>query len=210
MLTPNAQHSLSLLRDTSHFGWYIVPMFVFVIYAYFREVEHRNWSRVLAALAFWGMDWFNEIWNALVLHFSQFAPVWGTAHESSWLILIGLNVEITLNFAIMGLAATMALPLDKNLKIAGISNRLWFAAGNSVLCVLVEIALNHFGMLTWDWPWWNASHPLGIFLLGYLPFFLVCFWVYDMECRQRQIYTVAGILGFDALLMAILIPMGWI
>lgn len=209
-MTSTSQHSLAILRDTSHFAWYIVPLFVIVVYAYFHEAERGHWSRVLGALAFVGMDFFNEIWNALVLRFSGYAPVWGIAHDSAWLILIGLNVEIVLNFAVLGLAATMLLPQDKRLKIFGVDNRLIFAIANSVLCVLVELALNHFGMLTWEWPWWNATHPWLIFLVGYMPFFVVCYWVYDMENRRAQIATVGTILGIDALLMAILIPLGWI
>lgn len=201
---------MSALRDPSHFSWTIVPLFVIVVYLFFRQAELGNWSRILAALALWGMDWFNEIWNALVYHFSGFAPVWGIGHESSWLILIGLNVEIVLMFAVLGLACTLLLPADKNLKILGINNRLFFACLNSLLCVFVELALNHFGMLTWMWPWWNATHPYLIFLIGYLPFFLVAYAVYDMPSRRNQIATVGTILGIDAVALAVFLALGWI
>lgn len=180
-----------------------------VVYLYFRQAELGNWSRILAALALWGMDWINEILNALVLRFTGYAPVWGIGHESSWLILIGINVEITLMFLVMGLAATTLLPADKGLRVFGINNRLFFACANSVICVLVELVLNHFGMLIWRWPWWNATHPWLIFLLGYLPFFLVAYAVYDMESRRRQMATVAAILGVDAIALATFISLGW-
>lgn len=49
-------------------------MLSFVFYVYTVEVEKRSWSMVLAGLAFWGMDWFNEIWNSLVFHFTNHAP----------------------------------------------------------------------------------------------------------------------------------------
>ena len=198
-----------MLRDTTHFSWTIVPLFVIVIYLFFRQAEMRNWSRILAALALWGMDWFNEIWNALVNHFTG-KPVWGIAHDSSWLILIGLNIEIVLMFAVMGLACTLLLPADKHLRIAGLNNRLVFACVNSALCVLVEIALNHFGMLTWAWPWWNARQPWLIFLIGYLPFFLVAYAVYDLQSLRRQIATVGTILGLDTLALAIFLSLGWV
>jgi len=201
---------MTALRDTAHFSWTIVPLFVLVVYLYFRQAEMGNWSRILAALALWGMDWFNEIWNALVLHFSRYAPVWGIGHESSWLILVGLNIEIVLMFAVLGLASTLLLPQDKRLKILGVNNRLFFACLNSLLCVVVELALNRFGMLIWQWPWWNATAPWLIFLIGYLPFFLVAYAVYDMESRRRQIATVAAILGFDAVAFATFLSLGWI
>jgi len=196
-----------LLRDSSHFNWTIVPLFVIVVYFYFRQAELRNYSRILAALALWGMDWFNEIWNGLVNHFAG-APVWGIAHDTSWLILIGLNIEIVLMFAVLGLACTLLLPEDRNLKIAGINNRLIFACLNSVLCVLVEITLNHFGMLTWAWPWWNATHPWLIFLIGYMPFFVAAYWVYDMPDLRRQLITVGTILGIDVVALSICLWMG--
>jgi len=198
-----------MLRDASHFSWTIVPLFVIVIYLYFRQAELRNWSRILAALALWGMDWFNEIWNALVNHFFH-APVWGIGHDSSWLILIGLNIEIVLMFAVLGLASTLLLPADRHARIFGINNRLAFAGANSVLCVLVELALNHFGMLLWAWPWWNATHPWLIFLIGYLPFFLVAYAVYDMSGLRRQLATVGAILGIDAIAFAVFLSLGWI
>lgn len=200
---------MTVLRDSSHFSWTIVPLFVIVVYLYFRQAELGNWSRILAALALWGMDWINEILNALVFRFTGYAPVWGIGHESSWLILIGINVEITLMFLVMGLAATTLLPADKRLRVFGINNRLFFACANSVICVLVELVLNHFGMLIWRWSWWNATHPWLIFLVGYLPFFLVAYAVYDMESRHRQIATVAAILGVDAVALATFISLGW-
>lgn len=39
--------------------------------------------------------------------------------------------------------------------------------------------------------------PWLIFLLGYLPFFLVSFWVHDMASLRRQSITVAGIFALD-------------
>lgn len=210
-MTINTLHlPVSNLRDVSHFSWVIVPLFVIVLYFYAAEIERRNWSRILAALAFWGMDWFNEICNGLVLHFSNYAPMWSTAHSTSLIILAGLNVEITLMFAVTGLGATMLLPLNKHEKWLGINNRLIIAALISTLCVAIEIVLNKFGMIIWAWAWWNAKNPISIFLLGYLPFFLVCYWVYDMPRRQMQIAATMTILGIDAVLLILLIPLGWI
>ena len=78
---------------------------------------------MFGGLAFWGMDWFNEIWNALVFHFSGYAPVWGAPGDTAFLILIGLNIEICFMFAIAGIAFGKLLPADARMKILGIPNQ---------------------------------------------------------------------------------------
>lgn len=195
--------SLARLRDGSHVSWMVIPMLLVVIYVYAQEVERGNTRRVLAGLAFWGMDWFNEIWNGLVFHFTGFAPVWGIAGDTSYLILMGLNMEIAFMFAITGIVATLGLPRDAHARWLGINNRLWFAVGFSALSVGVEVLLHRAGMLVWDWPWWNESHPWGIFLVGYLPFYLVCYWVYDRPSQRQQVGALALIYGVNCTALAV-------
>lgn len=199
MLSESAQQSLSILRDSSNFSWYVIPFLVITMYVYFFEIDRNNWNRVLAGLAFWGMDWFNEIWNSLVLHFSGFAPVWGAPSDTAYLIFVGLNIEISFMFAISGIMATLALPKDKTLKILGVNNRLFLASIMSIISVCVEYVLNSMGALTWDWPWWNRDAPWLIFLFGYMPFYLMCYWVYDMTSRSKQIKTLAVIYSVNGL-----------
>ena len=102
-MSDSAIQILSILQDGSNFQWYVIPLLSFVFYVYTVEIEKRNWNLVLAGLAFWGMDWFNDIWNALVLHFAQFVPVCGTPGNSAFVILAGLNIEIMFLFAIAGI-----------------------------------------------------------------------------------------------------------
>ena len=93
----------------------------------------------------------------------------------------------------------------------GIPNRLLFAVVGSAFCVFVEVLLNLIGALTWDYAWWSTGAPWLIFLIGYLPFFLVSFWVHDMEHLRSKIITVSVIFGID--LLAILIfglILGWL
>lgn len=120
MPTDSALQALSILRNGSLFQWYVIPLFVLAVYVYAVEIERQSWSMLFAGLAFWGMDWFNEIWNGLVFHFTNYAPVWGAPGGTAYLILI-----------------------------------------------------------------------------GYLPFFLVSFWVYDMQNIRRQAITVTAILCID-------------
>jgi len=210
MLTESATQALSILRDASLFQWYVIPLFAFVVYVYSVEIERRNWNLVFAGLAFWGMDWINEIWNSLVLHFSGYAPMWGASAETAYLILVGLNVEIMFMFAIAGVAFGKMLPPDTKQKILGIPNRLFFAIANSAFCVIVEIWLNDIGALTWDWKYWSASSPIPIFLFGYLHFFLVSYWVHDMKTVRAKAITV-GII-FSAVIVGLVVfgALGWI
>ena len=211
MPTESASQALSILRDGSQFQWYVIPLFALVVYVYAVEIEQQNWSLIFAGLAYWGMDWFNEIWNGLVFHFTGHAPVWGAPGKTAYLILIGLNIEICFMFFISGIAWSKMLPRDKRLKIAGIPNRLVFAVAGSIFCVFVEVLLNAMGALTWDYSWWDANSPWLIFLIGYLPFFLVSFWVYDMESIKKKAIAVGAILGVDTLALVVFMGiLNWI
>jgi uncharacterized membrane protein len=199
MPTEASQRALAILRDGSQFEWYVIPLFALVLYVYMVEIERRNWNLVFAGLALWGMDWFNETWNGLVFHFSNYAPMWGAPARTAFLILIGLNIEICFMFAIAGIVMAKALPKDKHMKILGVPNRFFLAVASSVLCVIVEILLNACGALTWDWSFWNVRAPWLIFLFGYLPFYVVAFWVHDMKTVRQKAVTVGVIYAVDAI-----------
>jgi L-lactate permease len=71
--------------------------------------------------------------------------------------------------------------------------------------------LNGADALTWDWPWWNRGAPWLIFLIGYLHFFLVAFWVYDMRSMKNKLRTLGVIYGFDAICLVVFAAiLGWI
>jgi hypothetical protein len=210
-MTEASQQALKILRDASLFQWYVVPLFALVVYVYAVEVERRNWSAVFAGLAFYGMDLFNEIWNALVLHFTDRSAVWTTPGDTAYLILVGLTIEISLMFAVAGVAFTKMLPKDKSLKILGIPNRWFFAVVNAIFCVFVEVLLNRADILVWEYPWWNFPNVGLIFLLGYLPFMVVSFWVYDMEKIRNKIAAVLVIYAVDLPAIALFAGLlGWI
>lgn len=182
--------ALSILRDGSQYQWYVIPLFAFVVYVYAVEIERKNWNLVFAGLAFWGMDWFNEIWNSLLFHFSGYAPAWGAPGQTAYLILIGLNIEISFMFAVAGVTFGKMLLPDKKTRVLGIPNRLAIAIGGAAFCVFVEVLLNAIGALTWEYPWWNTRAPWLIFLFGYFHFFIVSFRVHDMETVKKKAITV--------------------
>jgi len=210
-MTESASQALAILRDGSQFQWYVVALLAFVFYVYTVEVEKRNWSLVLAGLAFWGMDWFNEIWNGLVMHFTGYAPVWGAPGKTAYLILVGLNIEIMFMFAVSGIIWTKMLLPDKKTKILGLPNRWVVAIAGSAFCVFVEYLLNGVGALTWDYPWWNRSAPWLIFLFGYLTFFVAAFWVHDMKTLKAKLITVGTIWAVVIASLILFIPiLHWI
>jgi len=165
---------------------------------------------ILAGLAFWGMDWINEIINSLILHFTEFAPLWCAPGKTAYLILVGLNVEITFMFLIAGIIWTKMLPEDKNMKILGLNNRWFIIITGSIFSVVIELVLNAADMLTWEYSWWNAKVPWLIIVFGYMTFFYVAFWVYDMKTMKQKITTV-GVIYTIVLLSAIVFgSLGWI
>ena len=206
-----SQQALTILRDGSQFQWYVIPLLAFVFYVYAVEMEKKNYTLVLAGLAFWGMDWFNELMNSIIFHLNGFAPLWCAPGDTAFLILIGLNIEIMFMFAVSGIVWTKLLLPNKADKILGIPNRWFVAVAGSIFCVIVEFLLNAVDALTWDWAFWDMNTPWLIFLFGYLTFFIAAFWVYDMPTMKQKLITVSAIWGFDALVVLIFgLGLGWL
>ncbi len=202
-MSDTALQALSILRDPSQFKWYVIPLLAFVFYVYTVEAEKRNWNLILAGLAFWGVDWFNEIVNGVVLRLTGYAPIWGEPGSTAYLILAGLNIETMFMFAVAGIIWTKMLHPAKNFKYLGIPNRWFVAIGGAAFSVFVEYLLNSAGALTWEWSWWNRSAPWLIFLFGYLTFFIAAFWVYDMDSFKKKLWAVGTIWGVDLVLAVI-------
>lgn len=206
--TLEAEH---MLRKPGQLDWSTITLLALVVYVYAVEIERRNWSAILAGLAFWFMDWANELINALVLHFNGDAALWTVTGRSSYVILIGLTVEISLFFAINGVIFTKLLPADRSMRILGVPNRWALAILLSVVSVGVELLLHADGVFHWHYWWWNVATFPVIVVFGYLTFYVVCFWVYDMNDRRRQIAVVGTLGAVDLLAGLILGPvLGWV
>jgi hypothetical protein len=205
--TREAEH---LLRARGLFDWSTVTLLALAVYVYAVEVERANWSAVLAGLAFWLMDWANEIVNALVLHFNGHAALWTVTGRSSFVVLIGLTVEITLFFAINGVVFAKLLPAERSARILGLPGRWAMAIALSLVSVGVELLLHADGVFHWYYWWWNvASFPV-IVVFGYLTFYVVSFSVYYAR-RARQIQIVGALAAADLLAGLVFGPLlGWI
>lgn len=205
--------ALSILRNPQlTLKWYVVPLLLIVMYIYTKEAYEKNWNVILGGIALWGMDLFNEIWNSIVFHATNFAPVWGTpmgVGDTALLILIGYNIEISFMFAMMGIMACLSLPKDPKQKILGINNRVFLAVLFTTLAVIVECFLNYSGLLTWEYPWWSLKCPYLIWLIGYLPFFTMAFVVHDMKKMKNKFIALGVIFGVDIILLVVFGLMGW-
>jgi hypothetical protein len=189
--TVQAQH---LLRDQHQFKWYVVTLLALVLYVYAVEVERRRWDIVLAGVTFWLADWINEIGNSLILHFSHRAALWTVTGDTAYLILIGLTIEISLMFAISGVIYAKSLPSDPRTRLLGLPNRLTIGLGFSIFATLVEVLLHATGYFHWEYWWWNVPFVPLIVIFGYLTFFLVAAYVFDLPDTRRRI-TVVGALA---------------
>jgi hypothetical protein len=217
--TEATNQAIELLRDPHYFQWYLIPIFVAIIYIYFNEIEKKNWNVVLAGLGFWGVEWFFEILNALFLTAHGTSALWTTPDvngatgvvNSAYTILVGLNIEISLMFLFMGVVFAKVLPHDKGSKILRIGNRTFLALLFAILCVGVEIVLNFWDALIWEYPWWSRSFPILIIGLAYFPLIRSSFWVYDLRPRRTQIGVVAAIYAVDVMLLIVCVGVfGWI
>lgn len=204
--------ALGRLRDTSHFHWSTITLLASCVYIYNVEIGARRWPVVFAGAGFLLMDLFNETVNALVLHFTERAAIWTTTGESSYLILIGLNIEILLMFSIAGIAFVKVLPQDRGARVLGLPNRLVFVTGFSLFSVFVEVLLHEAGVFHWPYWWWNWPAVPLIVLLGYMPFYGVAAWLYDMgNDRRRQLGVLGALAAVDGFSIALFGPiLGWL
>ena len=192
-----------ILRDPSLFGWYVVTLLALVMYVYAVEVERRRWDIVLAGVAFWLADWINEIANSLILHFTDRAALWTVTGDTAYLILIGLSIEISLMFAIAGVVYVKSLPADRSVRILGMPNRLAIGLGFSVFAVIVELLLHATGFFHWEYWWWNDTFPFLIVVLGYLWFFLIAAYVYDLPDNRSRLRVVGAMAAVVALSLVV-------
>jgi hypothetical protein len=198
-----AEEALEILRDGDTFTWSTVTLLGLVVYVYSVEIERRRWDIVLAGLAFWLMDWFNELVNSAIFHATDRAPLWTVTGDASFLILIGLNIEISLLFLISGIAFVKVLP-ERGWRVP-------LVIAFSTFCVVVELFLEWTGYFTWEYWWWNTETFPVIVLFGYVTFFAIAAWVYDMgDDRRRQLRVVGTLAAIDIALGVGLGLAGWL
>ena len=176
--------TLENLRKLDNLDWIVVICLAFVLYVYMTAIEQKKWNQIAAGLALYGVHWFVEILNAVIQKFSGHA-LWTASGGTSYLILIGVGIEISFMFSVAGLILSKILPEDRNLKILGINNRIVFAVVNAFIVALIEIPLAASPIFHWVYPWWGM---MTVWILIYIPFFLAAFLCYDAKARTNKIF----------------------
>ena len=191
------QQALAILRSGENFQWYVITLLALVMYVYTNEISKKNWKGIAAGLSLYGTHWFFEIVNALIQKFSGHA-LWTVPTGTSWLLLVGVGIELSLMFSIAGLVLSKLLPEDPKAKIFGINNRIFFAVLNAGLFSVIEIFLAKTPAFHWVYSWWGA---LPVFVTVYIPFFVVSFLCYYWKPKTQHL--VIGILFAVDLVMLV-------
>ncbi|MGL4370100.1 MAG: hypothetical protein ACRCUT_10595 [Spirochaetota bacterium] len=198
--------ALSILRNGSTFQWQTMALFSLVVYVYFNEFHKQNWKGIAAGLSLYMVHWFYEIINALIQHFSGHA-LWTVPSGTSFLLLVGVSIELSMMFAVAGLAFSKILPEYPQKKYFGVNNRLF----NAVLCAafasIIEMFLVQTPVFVWVYPWWGA---VPVFVTVYIPFFVISFFCYDWKPKAQAIFIGSLFLVNAAMLTVFAGILHWI
>ncbi len=208
-----SKENFAILRDTAQFKWHLITLFAIVSYLYAIEIQKKNWSGILAGLTFFLIDVFNEIWNGLIFTGTGgYSAYWMCSYSTGFQTLIGWNLEIIFCFLVFGLAVTKVLPEDKDkMMIFGkINNRHVYAFAWGLLGVVVELILNSFNGLIWNYWWWSAKFPMFLIIIAYWPFVEIAYLVYDLPTIKQQVKVVGSIAAVLLIALLVFIPLGWI
>jgi hypothetical protein len=198
--------ALGILRSWDHLQGAVIPLLALVVYIYASEIQNSNWDGIAAALALYGLHWMVEIANAVIQHLSGHA-LWTVPANTSFLILIGVGIEISMMFSIAGLIASKHLPRDPKQTILGFNGRWAVILAFAALFSILEIPLEKSPHFAWVYPWWGA---LPVFATVYIPFFAAAVFAHDMP-RDRQKRFVGGLFALDAALLVLFGPvLRWI
>jgi hypothetical protein len=198
--------ALSILRKLDHLQGNVIPLLALVVYVYSTEMKNRNWNGIAAGLALYAVHWLVEIVNAVIQHQSGHA-LWTVPDHTSFLIMVGVGIEISLMFSIAGIIASKVLPDDPSQRFLGVNVRWLVIAGYAALFSILEIPLEMSPHFAWVYPWWGA---IPVFITVYIPFFAAAVFVHDWP-RPRQKRFIGGLFAFDALLILVFGPiLGWI
>jgi len=193
---PATDQALAILRSGDYFNLSVIFMLVVVLYIYFNEYNKKNFNAIVAGLTLYAIHWFVEIINGVVQSVLGDA-LWTVPAGTSYLILIGLGIELNLMFSIAGIAQSKLLPEDPKepmFKIGRFSvpKPLAIGIGNALVASIIEIFLTFTRTFVWAWWWWNA---VTVFIFVYIPFFVVSAYSYYWKPkRQRNFLIIAAII----------------
>ena len=199
------------VRSTENFNWTFIFILAVVFYVYWSEIQKKNYDVVCAGLALYGVHWLYEIVNAIIGHFAY--PLWSVSNESTtFILLVGVCWELSMMFSLAGIISFIMLPEDRTKRYfakngkGGIGCKLLGALEMALLFALFEsfLAGTSNNSFIWVYKWWGV---LPVFVTTYIPFFLASNFVPDMPKKKRKAFLI-GLWSLDAILLAVLIPLG--
>jgi len=192
------------IRNTDHFNWTFIFIFTVVVYIYLTEIKNKNYRGIASGLALYGVHWLYEIVNAIIQSGSGYA-LWTVSPEStSFILLVGVSWELSMMFAVAGLIMSKLLPSNKDVKILGMNNRVFFAVVNAAFFSVFEVFLAGTPAFIWTYSWWGT---IPVFITTYIPFFLASFLIYDAKEKTQKVF-IASIWAVVFVLLVTLIPLG--
>lgn len=200
------EQALAILRSLDNLQGNVIPLLALVIYVWATEMKNQNWDGIAAALGLYAVHWLVEIVNAVIQHQSGHA-LWTVPDHTSFLILIGVGIEISLMFSIAGLIASKHLPEDRSRKILGLNARWVVILGFAALFSILEVPLEKSPHFAWVYPWWGA---FPVFVTVYVPFFAAAVYCHDRPPARRRRFIVS-LFALDAALLVLFGPiLRWI
>lgn len=194
-----------VVRSTEYFNWTTIFFLAVVVFVYWYLAYQKDYKCIIAGLSLYLVHWLCEIYNALIGAIFGY-PLWSVTNDStSYILLIGVSVELSFMFSLAGIVAYKMLQvLGPDKKMFGLSNKWWTVISMSVLFSLIEIFLASTGKFLWVYPWWGA---ILVCITVYVPFFIAAIFVPDAPKKFIKIY-LPSIVGLNVLLLAILVPLG--
>ena len=196
-MTDPSLEALSRLRSGASFDWSLLTAVAVVLYVYSSLVRQRRLGDAALGIAFWGVELLWEMFNGLILHFSEYSALWTVAGRSSFILYVGLNIEISLLFLVAPIIVLNCLPELPHSRIAGVPSRLLISTLLGLLCVAVECVLNHWGVLLWAWRFWGWPHIWSIACVYIGSFWALC-WCHD-NLPERSKIGLCAVFGLLAL-----------
>src|SRR5574344_2731741 len=87
-------------RDPSNFNWSTIMFLAIVVFIYWCVVYKKDYKLLVAGISLYAVHWFYEIMNAIIGHISGY-PLWAVTNDStSFILLIGVSVELSFMFSI--------------------------------------------------------------------------------------------------------------
>lgn len=200
-MTAESMQALEGLRDLSTIQWYVIPLMAVVFYIYTLEIKKArstgDWNAVLAGLALFGTDFLFETINGWVFHFTGYSALWTTPGDTALRTMVGWNIEIMFMFLLAGIIYYNTLSNDKNVRILGLPEKIFWALTYAAFCVFVECLLNAGGHLVWAYPFWQRSFVgvLPICFCAYVPLFLSPMVVISFKQMRPKLAYVGAIYG---------------